>query len=584
MGNKIHLTRHVDVAMSLDVHNPLFSCIVICFLSFLFSSSCTFQSAVISTEHRTAAYALLGNMDSGDELMARALGANDLLLAKKALRKKANPNGLLANGTPFLVAALRNDASGFASFLIDAGASIDILDSGTPLLLLAAHSCIFAIPALLDAGADASVRDQTGDTAIAILLRKGGYAPDLRRDVVNKLLEAGADPSGITGNGESLLSLAITRGDDLNVRLLLDAGADPNGMGPDGISNLGWALERGKDVSVNQLLDAGADPVSTDRTGYPYLVLAARRCGVPVIERLVKAGNSFEAMDKNGETPLLAALKFNKTDTATWLLDHGASALVVAKDGNSVLHLAAKNANDVLLPRLLDAGPPVNALNSQGTTALGIALEAKADSSVAILLRHGASVRIVGRSGEPLFLIRQLERYFDGLILVSVDNWERTEYRYTFQIKTYFGGDTKISVLNQLLTSLNADNYRPVHGMRDYDDLFDVIVSLPAPVVSMYSNVTVHMDSLVGNSVVVKNDDGTMLVKGMVDAFKRLLSKNVYIKTEYQDELVTEAVFKPENPDAALFIEQAVKVVSYQLEAYLTKYRIIQAIYSVQSL
>jgi len=109
------------------------------------------------------------------------------------------------------------------------------------------------------------------------------------------------------------------------------------------------------------------------------------------------------------------------------------------------------------------------------------------------LVRHGASIRIAGKAGEPLFLVRQIERYFERVAIIINQNGSRSmteldEYQISFVGARLFQDSSNF------LSVLNADNFRPVPGIQNYADRFDLVVSMPLPVVSAVTELTVGMD------------------------------------------------------------------------------------------
>ena len=146
---------------------------------------------------------------------------------------------------------------------------------------------------LVDAGADAGARDDTGMTPIRYAVRHG------RDDVVALLRAAGADPAVVSDEdrrisavvrGEArtaapavgarassaaafedrdLLAVAACRNDAPLVRRILAAGADPNALvgGTEALPPLHWACWRGQLDAARALLDTGADVHRRNRYG-----------------------------------------------------------------------------------------------------------------------------------------------------------------------------------------------------------------------------------------------------------------------------------------------------------------------------
>lgn len=137
--------------------------------------------------------------------------------------------------------------------------------------------------------------------------------------------------------------------------------------GQAGRSALHWAASRGNISVVRALLDAGADGRARDGAGKTPLHCAALAGHAPVVEAL---------LDSCGYA-------------AQNLRMHAMAAAVV--DGATTGAAAAKRDSDYL--------SIVDARNSYGSTALHRAAFNGRDSVVVALLKGGASVNVIGRSG-----------------------------------------------------------------------------------------------------------------------------------------------------------------------------------------
>src|SRR5260221_128730 len=83
--------------------------------------------------------------------------------------------------------------------------------------------------------------------------------PAVAVPVAQLLLHAGADASIVNNEGNTALMLAADRGMPVLIPALVKAGADINARGRDGTA-LGLAAEKGQTAVVKALLDAKADP------------------------------------------------------------------------------------------------------------------------------------------------------------------------------------------------------------------------------------------------------------------------------------------------------------------------------------
>lgn len=159
--------------------------------------------------------------------------------------------------------------------------------------------------------------DDSEDTLLhrAVALRE--------KDMINWLIEQGADPQKGNRNGATPLLYTVDHADDTIMKLLLSQGAKPDGTGKKGSTPLSYAAHRGKLEAVKALLAAGADPnaPSLSREGKPEstpLVQAVVSAKPEIIKVLLDAGAKTDVVVQNGMTP--ADLAQNSDNPVLWKL------------------------------------------------------------------------------------------------------------------------------------------------------------------------------------------------------------------------------------------------------------------------
>ncbi len=98
-----------------------------------------------------------------------------------------------------------------------------------------------------------------------------------RLDVLEHLLQQGAELSALDHHGNNALWAACFAESSECIRLLLHAGINIDYQNPSGASALIYASSSGKHAVVAQLLQAGADPTLTTQDEFSALDLAATR-------------------------------------------------------------------------------------------------------------------------------------------------------------------------------------------------------------------------------------------------------------------------------------------------------------------
>lgn len=193
------------------------------------------------------------------------------------------------------------------------------------------------------AGADPNYRDD-GRSALPLAVELADS------EIVQMLLDAGADANGRDAEGAPVLASAAAGGNAWVVGLLLDAGADPNGQDAEGAPVMAAAVGRGDPRVVGRLLDAGADPNSRDAGGIPVLATAAIADRAEVVKLLLDAGSDPNSLAHENLSVLAIAVDRGHTEVAQLLLDAGADP-----NGPGIAELVQQSGNADLLA-LLEAG------------------------------------------------------------------------------------------------------------------------------------------------------------------------------------------------------------------------------------
>ena len=111
-----------------------------------------------------------------------------------------------------------------------------------------------------------------------------------RADIVERLIEEGADLGGTDAYGNDVLWAACYGADPSTILVLLKAGIDVNRQNRTGVTALIYAASMGKAEVVDCLLKAGADPELRTDEGYTALEVAAN---LDILRRLRRATAKF---------------------------------------------------------------------------------------------------------------------------------------------------------------------------------------------------------------------------------------------------------------------------------------------------
>lgn len=215
-----------------------------------------------------------------------------------------------------------------------------------------------AVRALLDAGADVRYVRPSGYTVMIDAM----HGRDILKDpsllqLLNLLIDRGADLDAESEYGESALSVTSNVGRFDAVKLLLDSGANP---APLGWTPLHRAVALGTVADVKERLDAGDDPTARDRWDRTPLLLSLQTGELQKAELIVAAGGSLAERGRCGMSPLTYPIGNDDPTTLRWLLERGADPNATNDFGDTVLVEAAGRGAPRCVRALLDAGADPN--------------------------------------------------------------------------------------------------------------------------------------------------------------------------------------------------------------------------------
>ena len=386
-----------------------------------------------------------------DTALLQALRSGRLESAADALRRGADPNAVDRQGSTLQAAMkhCRDNTLAMLQLLLDAGADVNLRNQrGETPLKIAGFDCYRAVLFLLEQGADPTLADSAGDTALHGIVRytaatmaplldgllqagadinhqnrhgqtpliKTAYASTVRDAVAPLLLSRGADPNRQDYRGQTLLHILATQRSRTDpsamVRLLLTNGAGLEIRNRQDQTPLMAAVASRKVEIVQLLIEAGADVRVKTRRGKPLIdsLVSCDPHKRAILQLLVDAGADVTATSESGHPPLARAfynhLYVDCLEPAKILLQAGADPNQPDRNGVFPVHsLAYWSQKDPApaLALLLDHGARIDIRNQQGMTAL--LLSARYGTSLApmrALLEQGADPNAVDENGNTL--------------------------------------------------------------------------------------------------------------------------------------------------------------------------------------
>jgi ankyrin repeat protein len=327
-----------------------------------------------------------------------AMQSNQIDVVRLLLARHADPNEAVCTVSRFsntpLLFAIRTGSRQIASILIASGAHIDPKGATGPTALQTAvdNGRLEMIPFLIAKGADVNLRGSDGASPLDDAAWRGSI------DAVAILLAHGArlDESN-TQSGATPINAAAYRGHTATVEYLLRFRpglgiADTRGHTP-----LDNAIRMGKEDSALLLLEAEPRERQTPQFFGRTMEAAIRRDESAIVESLLRHGAPANGLLPTGSTPLNAAASIDAVKTLGILLDNSADPNMAGASGATALEEAALRGFDSSVKMLLDHGALVNRLNKgSGTTALYAAAAFGKGGVVKLLLDRGAKPSLCG--------------------------------------------------------------------------------------------------------------------------------------------------------------------------------------------
>ena len=331
---------------------------------------------------------------------------------------------------------------------------IDIFDSRgyTPLMWCAKAGHLESLNVLIKFGASLDIvqhlptdsilyyeRERTvRDTALLIATK------ERHQEIAIELIDKGADILHINKNGDSVLTLAASKGlTKIVVKVLAKVTADKSldeNFLQDTNKALHIAVEEKQEVCALLIINNGGDPWWTNSEGQNVLMLAASKGLARVVKKCVSAGDTSrigksDCRGKNafmralsaanydcareipssdnqtaGEIDLLnvslkTAVQHNDRDLIEFLVSRGASVNAEIQ-GHRLLTDCLECGNNQALNTLLSFGPELNYIDARAKKSpLFIAVNRATEEAVSELISHGASLSSTNESGQTLLML-----------------------------------------------------------------------------------------------------------------------------------------------------------------------------------
>ena len=250
------------------------------------------------------------------------------------------------------------------------------------------------------------------DEMLSLACRQG------KQDIVELLLESGANVNHRNKAGNTPLLEACSQGHTTIAQMLLDHGADIDApTEPTSDSALTWACTLGNDSVVEILLKRGADVEHRTKDGCTALMFAALAGHVKVTRLLLEHGAKINVeSDSNKDSPLTFACWKGHKKVVQLLLEHRANLEHRTKEGFTPLMFAALGGHTDVAGLLLERGAAVNVPSgSNNDIPLTSACWKGHYDVVCMLLKYKSDIEHRTKDGcTPLMLAARCVRMYVG--------------------------------------------------------------------------------------------------------------------------------------------------------------------------
>jgi ankyrin repeat protein len=291
-------------------------------------------------------------------LLLHAAARNQIDVIELLIDKGADVNQTDSywGATSLHIAAWRNHGDA-VELLLEHGADPSrvlkhtFIDVGTPVHGTVLEGSFEAFKAFLEGGVNPDIRVDQGPTPMMYAMTTLMTSKN-RNDFVALLLEHGADPTLLDDFGNTALHLAARRGRVDATSMLIEHGA-PIDL-PNNADNtaLHFAALEGIQESLIELIEHGADPTLQDDSGNTSLHHAARGGRADAISILLEHGAPIDLPNNAGNTALHLAVQGSEKYALASLIEHGAALDLVNNRGETPLDIAW---NDAIVEMLNEA-------------------------------------------------------------------------------------------------------------------------------------------------------------------------------------------------------------------------------------
>lgn len=303
-----------------------------------------------------------------------AIEMNDSSLIEKAIKKGAQKADAMN-----LLIALEKQNKDLVKAFIEAGAPI----TGDVIIHTLKGNNKELISLVFKACSDVNVKNRDGETPLLYAVAIGNL------EYINLLLHKGAlinEPGNTPNHLHLPLTLAACCGRRNILELLIQHGAEVNKQNGYRLTALDCAIETRQEAVVRLLLDNRASSNIESIHGSPLLQAVSKEETV-ITQMLIEAGAHVNYQNTDGYTPLMVAIRMHNLPISTLLIKAKADVNMLNRHQESSLTTAVAVQDLPLCRLLLDNGANIH-INQEWPLRIALSLDAK--DIIKELIKRGA--------------------------------------------------------------------------------------------------------------------------------------------------------------------------------------------------
>lgn len=384
-----------------------------------------------------------GGKNSAELVTASEKGELDRV--KSLVGAGADVNSTNESGWTALTAAISNDHSAVAEFLIKNGANVNYGGDGeSPVMVAIVKKNAAVLKALIENKATLDFKNNNGSNLFMYAVEKGNS------EVALVIMEKTADLNAARNDGATALSLACEFDAETVAVALAEKGAAVNVKHKDGTTPLMFAAGNGREALSKLLIEKGGDVNAKAADGMTPLLHASLRGRLNVVKLLMDKGAKFNEtgnlereilvkVAEVGKKQIIKALTgtteitFKVKTVASAGRTHPGRKPATAVQGEEpagaapgtgcdALRLAiVKNDVDMAIKALKDGETPDGLFDDYREPLMELFV--KADPAIAaMLIKNGLDINILSPAGDTLLVTALLFRRLDVARILIENN------------------------------------------------------------------------------------------------------------------------------------------------------------------